>query len=246
MDPVAKRQAELVMTAFPTLKEEKPLGINDQFAYMSRTIELCPGNEPAWIALSQLASNEQVKEKHRKQMVGILNQLFTTFANFPDFTWTIFDDLIQYEDRLEERIKLYERLTLLYQAAQRPDLACEARLRLTDLLTEAGRELEAVDGLAATIYAFVDEGRYVPRMLDRIELICRNLDGATPHLLRFYNTFLPRIPQMRGDRPSPYCMEMFERAIALFRQHGELGAAQMCEAQLAEIRAGRGRKTSGR
>jgi len=241
-DPLAKRHADLVLAAYPLLKSKRDLPISEQFAYLSRMIELCPGHEWAWKSLSEMATNETVQQKHRKQMTGILNQLFHTFANFPDFTWTIFDDLIQYEDRLKERIKLYERLTLLYQAAQRPDLACEARLRLTDLLVEDGRQLAAVDGLAATVYAFVDEGRYVPKMLDRIELICQNLDGATPHLLRFYNSFLPRIPQMRGARPSRYCMEMFERAIGLFRQHGELATAQAYEAQLVQIRAGSGRR----
>jgi hypothetical protein len=79
-------------------------------------------------------------------------------------------------------------------------------------------------------------------MLDRIEWTCGSLENATPQLLRFYHTFLPKIPQMRGDRPSKYCMEMFERAIALFRQHGDMASAQLYEAQLTEIRAGRGRR----
>lgn len=243
LDPIAKRQADLVMAAYPTVKAKRSLAVNDQFAYMSRIVQLCPGNEQAWIGLAGMASNETVKEKHRKQMAGILNQLFDTFANFPDFTWTIFDSLISFEDRLKERIKLYERLVLAYQAAQRPDLASQARLRLTDLLIEDGRQLEAVDGLAITVYAFADEGRYVPTMLDRIEAICQELDGATPHLLRFYHSFLPKIPQMRGDRPSKYCMQMFERGIALFRQHGDLTAAQGYAMQLAEIEAGRGRRS---
>jgi hypothetical protein len=242
IDPIAKRHADLVMAAYPALKEREDLATGDRFAYLRQTINLCPGHEPAWTALAAMAATEEVRQKHRRQMTGILNQLFTTFANFPDFTWTIFDDLVQYEDRLKERIKLYERLTLHYQSVQRPDLACEARLRLTDLLVEDGQELAAVEGLAATIYAFVDEGRYVPRMLDRLEQICQNMEGATPHLLRFYHTFLPRIPQMRGDRPSPYCMQMFERGIALFKQHGEMEAAQAYETQLAQIRAGRGRR----
>ena len=241
-DPVAKRHADLVMAAYPLLQDQLELNTSDRFDYLRRTVELCLGHDQAWQALADMATLDEVKQKHRKQMTRILDQLFRTFANFPDFTWTIFDDLIQFEDRLKERIKLYERLTILYQAAQRPDLACEARLRLSDLLVEDGRELEAVDGLAATIYAFVDEGRYVPRMLDRIESICQGLDGATPHLLRFYHSFLPRIPQMRGDRPSRYCMEMFERGIALFRQHGETALAQTYENQLAQIRAGQGRR----
>ncbi len=242
IDPVAKRHADLVMAAYPALKERENLATGDRFAYLRRTIDLCPGHEQAWTALAAMAATDEVREKHRRQMTGILKQLFTTFVNFPDFTWAIFDDLIQYEDRLKERIKLYETLTQQYQMAQRPDLACEARLRLTDLLVEDGQELAAVEGLAATIFAFVDEGRYVPRMLDRIEQICQNMEGATPHLLRFYHSFLPRIPQMRGDRPSPYCMQMFERGIALLKQHGEMEAAQVYEAQLAQIRAGRGRR----
>jgi hypothetical protein len=241
-DPLAKRHADLVMAAYPLLTEQLDLGTSARFDYLRRAVELCPGHEPAWLALTELATVDEVKQKHRKQMTRVLDQLFRTFANFPDFTWTIFDDLIQFEDRLKERIKLYERLTILYQAAQRPDLACEARLRLTDLLVEDGRELEAVDGLAATVTVFVDEGRYVPRMLDRIESICQNVEGAAPHLLRFYQSFLPRIPQMRGDRPSRYCMETYERAIALFRQHGEPALAQAYEAQLAQIRAGKGRR----
>lgn len=241
-DPVAKRHADLVMTAYPLLQDQLALTTSARFDYLRRTVELCLGHDQAWQALADMATLDEVKQKHRKQMTRILDQLFRTFANFPDFTWTIFDDLIQFEDRLKERIKLYERLTILYQAAQRPDLACEARLRLSDLLVEDGRELEAVDGLAATIYAFVDEGRYVPRMLDRIESICRDRDDATPHLLRFYHSFLPRIPQMRGDRPSRYCMEMFERGIALFRQHGETTLARTYENQLAQIRAGQGRR----
>ena len=80
-------------------------------------------------------------------------------------------------------------------------------------------------------------------MLDRIEEICQDVEGATPHLLRFYASFLPKIPQMRGNRPSKYCMEMFRRGIALFRQHGELAAAQAFEAQLTRIEAGQGRRS---
>ena len=235
MDAIAKRQSDLVMAAYPHLVDKLSLEMYDQFSLINRVVDLCPGNERAWQMLAQMASEEIVKEKHHKQMTGILNRFFETFAHFPDFTWTIFDDLIAFEDRLKERIKLYERLVLLYQLAQRPDLACEARLRLSDLLIEDERQLEAVAGLAVTVYAFADDGRYVPRMLDRIELICQDVEGSTPHLLRFYNTFLPKIPQKRGDRPSKYCMKMYRRGIARFREHGEFAAAQLYENQLAQF-----------
>ena len=241
-DPAAQRHAQRAMQAYPWLVESESLPVNDRFTYLNQVIKLCPGNEQAWEALAAMASDETVREKHRKQMSVILNLLFETFAAYPDFTWTVFDDLIAFEDRLKERIGLYQRLVLLYQAAGRPDLACEARLRQTDLLLEDQRPVDAIDGLAITIQAFVDDGRYVPRMLDRIESIAAEVEGARPHVLRFYQAFLPRIPQMRGDRPSPYCMEMFRRGIERFREAGDLQSAQFFAVQLAQIEAGAGRR----
>jgi hypothetical protein len=137
---------------------------------------------------------------------------------------------------------MFNRLALMYIAAQRPDLACEARLKLTDLFIADEQQKAAIDGLASTIYAFVDEGRYVPRMLDRLEQICKDVEGSTLALLAFYNTFLPKIPQTRGSRPSDYCIKMYERGIAKFKQHGQAQVALVYEAQLTKIKAGQGQK----
>jgi len=54
-------------------------------------------------------------------------------------------------------------------------------------------------------------------------------------LLRFYNTFLPKVPQKRGDRPSKHCIEMYRRGIERFREHGEFATAQVYENQLARL-----------
>lgn len=242
LNAAAKRQAELAMTAYPLLLEKESLDIAGQLDYLGKVVNLCPGNEDAWRAVAKTAGNETVREKHKKQMMGIVNQLFANFSNFPDFTWEVFDDLTQVEETLEKRIDMYNRLAQMYVAAKRPDLACEARLKLTDLYLDNEQPGAAIDGLASTISAFVDEGRYVPRMLDRLEVLCQNVEGTTPALLAFYNSFLPRIPQMRGNSPSKYCIKMFERGIAKFKQHGQLQAALTYQAQLAKIRAGQGQK----
>ncbi len=242
INPKIKRQASWVMAAFETLRQQQSLSIVQQFLYLRDTLKLCPSNDQAWVALSKMSSNPEVREKHRKNMVQILDQLFTTFARFPDFTWTIFDDLIAFEETLEKRIVLYGRLVSLYELQGRPDLACEARLRLADMLVENLQTDDAITGLVFSIKKFPSEGRYVPRMLDRLEAICSEANVAQEQLVPFYHSFLPLIPQMRGSRPSQYCIRMFERGIVRFQEAGQTQLAQRYSAQLQRIRDGQGAK----
>ncbi len=120
MDPLAKRQADWVMRVFEPLKDKKSLTVVQQFLYLRSTLELCAGNEQAWSAVAKMASQEDVRAKHKKDMAKILDSLFVTFANFPDFTWTIFDDLIAYHESADKRIELYGRLVALYELQGAP------------------------------------------------------------------------------------------------------------------------------
>jgi len=67
-----------------------------------------------------------------KQYQQVLDKLFITFARVPDFTWKVFDDLAAYQPDAKQRNAMFVRLCGLYEAAERPDLACEARLKLAD------------------------------------------------------------------------------------------------------------------
>lgn len=240
VNTAAKRHADLVMRSYPALREELQLDIAGQLAFLEQVIKLCPWNVSAWTWLASISKSEELDAKQQKQMLAVLSGLFDSFAVFPDFTWTLFDDLIAFEKVPQKRNQLYARLLTLYVSAQRPDLACEARLKLTDHLVNDEKSLDAINGLAATIMAFPDEGRYVPRMLDRLEQLCVGVKGADEELLKFYASFLPVIPQKRGNDPSKYCMEMFERGIAKFKEFGQPQLAAIYEAQLAKIRAGSG------
>ncbi len=238
VNPLAKRHADRVMELYPLICQTSSLDVVKQFLYLRDVIRLCPGNEAAWGAIAKMSSDPVVQEKHKKDMVAILNQLFTTFANFPDFTLTVFDDLIQFETEAKQHIAMWERLVGMYEAAGRPDLACEARLVLSKLLVENSNPTAAIQGLAYTITRFPEDGRYVPRMLDQLEAICADVDGAQEHLVPFYHSFLPLIPQKRGNRPSPYCIQMYERAVKKFQDAGQLQLAQLYAVQLERIRAG--------
>jgi len=237
VNPLAKRQADLAMRAFPALRQEARLDTGAQLRYLCQVTGLCPWNEAAWLALGELA-REELPKQYAKLMASALERLFTTFAAFPDFTWKAFDDLIAFQKKPKQRNALYERLVGLYEQAGRPDLACEARLKLSDYLVEDEKYKDAIEGLATSIKRFPDEGRYVPRLLDKLETVCGNVERADEQLLSFYQEFLPLVPPKRGDDPSTYCMAMYERAISRFKAAGQAAAAQTWELRLAQIKSG--------
>ena len=74
-------------------------------------------------------------------------------------------------------------------------------------------------------------------MLDKVEELCGQVEGSQGHLVRLYQQLLPKIPQKRGDRPSNYCIEMYERGIERFREAGLLPLTQAYEAKLAMLKA---------
>ncbi len=172
----------------------------------------------------------------------VLNRLFATFAKLPDFTWVVFDDLVSFQDLPKQRAALFGRLAAMYEQAGRPDLSCQARLKYAEYLVADGQQEEAIQGLTVSILLFPEEGNFVPKMLNKLEELCAQVDGAEKHLVRFYQQFLPKIPQKRGKRPSPYCIRMHERGIQQFKKAGLEQLAQACEIQLAALRASEGGK----
>ncbi|MFO1044771.1 MAG: putative Ig domain-containing protein [Planctomycetaceae bacterium] len=237
LNTAAFRHAALVMKAFPQLRDKLELTPVQEIAFLNEVIDLCPGNEAAWTQLATLARDGKIGADSNRQMTAMIDKFFRTFANFPDFTLKVFDDLVQYQKSSKLRNKYYLQLVLMYEAAGRADLACEARLQLCGYLLEEGNTKDVIDGLAVTIKKFPDEGRYVPKLLDKLEQVCAQIKGADQQLLRFYQEFLPMVPQKRGDAPSPYCMRMLERAIEKFTAAGQVQQAQVYAVQLAKLKA---------
>ncbi|HSG72400.1 MAG TPA: hypothetical protein VLA12_18430, partial [Planctomycetaceae bacterium] len=96
LDPIAKRQADLVMAVYPLLRERQKISVDEQVNFLEDVIKLSPGNESAWLTLAEIAGSGNLTKAHQRQMKRVLDGLFKTFANFPDFTWKVFDNLIQY------------------------------------------------------------------------------------------------------------------------------------------------------
>ena len=239
LDAKAKRQSSLIMKSFPQLVADAELDIREKEKLISAVTKLCPGNEAAWEALTEMSTSFVAEHKrNHSKMLKKIDSMFRTFENFPDFTWKLFDSMIEFETDPKKRNKLYGRLLEHYINYDRPDLACEARLKLTDYLVADGREPEAVEGLAATIVAFPGEGRYVPRMLNRIDEICSTNEDLNSQRVEFYAKFLPLVPKYRISTPTKYCLATFARAIKLFEQSGSDSLAAMAKKELADIRSG--------
>lgn len=238
VNPQHQRHARLAMRAFPLVRDKLSMDAAEQLRYLAQATGLCPWNEDAWYALGEMARSGAVGKPQSKAMASAVDRLFTTFASFPDFTWKVFDSLIAFPKEHKHRNGLYERLVALYEQAGRPDLACEARLKLSDYQAEDGRGGEAIEGLAFTIKKFPGEGRYVPRMLDKIELLAKDVKGANEQVVQFYQEFLPLVPAKRGDTLTDYCVKMYERGIDRFKEAGQPALAQLWTTRLAQLKFG--------
>ncbi|MEE8451840.1 MAG: cadherin repeat domain-containing protein [Thermoguttaceae bacterium] len=237
-NPRSRRHADLIMKAYPLLLQRAEMDVAAQIMFLRKLLDMCPKNEAAWIALAAMSRGGVLTKQHSLAMKSILDGMYRTFAQFPDFTWQIFDDLVAFQDVPKLREQLFGQLVAMYEQAGRPDLACEARLKYTEYLVADQQYKRAVEGLQMTILRFPEEGRYVPRMLDRVEEICRKSEAAGEQLLDLYRALLPKIPRLRGDRPSNYCIEMLDRAMARFREAGDTQWVQLCAAELAKLRVG--------
>ena len=237
-DPIAARQAALVMRAYPMLCETSKMDLSHQLLFLGRIVEFCPGNEEVWRTLARMSREGKITKTNSTPMARILDRLFTTFRQVPDFTWEVFDDMIAFEDRPKQRASLFARLAHLYEQAGRADLSCEARLKYSDCLVSDNRSKEAIESLGATIMLFPDEGRYVPRLLDKLEELCRKDPRYQVPLCRFYQQFLPKIsPKKPGDEASDYCIAMYKRAIQRFQEAGLTQPAQACQRELSKFQA---------
>jgi hypothetical protein len=236
-DRTGKRQAEMAMRVYPDLKEKLSLDTEKQLGYLDRTLRVCAFDEAAWLELARIAKAGEAKGPQRQALLGHTQTLLRTFAKFPDFTWKVFDDLLTAIPE-DNRPRFYEQQVELYEQAGRPDLACEARFKLADIQVNQKRYKRAADGLAFTIRKFPSEGRYVPRLMEKLQSVCKSYLGGTELLAKFYLDVLPMIPPKRGKEPSAYCIKMYEQAIAFFKENQKDKIASGLEAKLAVVKAG--------
>ena len=194
-------------------------------------------NEAVWLELARQVKAGELEADSRPKIMEYLESLLKTYVAYPDFTWKLAGDLLQIQPDKAAHNKVYERLVNSYEMAGRPDLACQARLRWAEYPCEQKQWQTAARGLSTTINKFPAEGRYVPQMMTRLREVCGNYKEGKTFLSRFYINVLSRIPPMRGDSPSEYCISMYEQAIDFLRENQQARVADQLAAQLQIIKS---------
>src|SRR5262249_28760216 len=165
--PHSSRQADLLMRAYPIVRDKLSLSTKQQLAYLNKVLTLYPMCDAAWLELAALHKDGKLTDAG--EATRLVDKALTTFAKFPDFSWRLVDDLLTPQKDKVYRTRTFEKMVTAYENLGRPDLGCEARMKLVDYQAEAKDFKKAFDGLAFTVRKFPEEGRYVPRMVTRMQ-----------------------------------------------------------------------------
>lgn len=229
--PKDSRQADLLMRAFPLVRDLKKLDPRQQLDYVRKVIDLFPYSDRAWSERASLIKSG-ASQADPQSALNVCDTNFRIFHNYPDFSWKYADDILTPVKSKQSRASQFEKLATRYEQLNRPDLACQARLKLVEYQTEAKDFQKAAEGLTKTIAKFSVEGRYVPRMLDQLQVVALQYKGGAEKLVTFYLQFLPTVPATRGNEVSEYCIKVHEQALVFVQKHGKPVDARRIEQKL--------------
>jgi hypothetical protein len=233
---IGKRQAELIMEHYDTIVKERELDQKKKILFLDRILSLSPFNEKAWLEMARQVKDGEIDAEAKLVVLNHIESMLKTFAKYPDFTWKVAPDLMLIQNGKLARSQFYERLVTLYEKAERPDLACEARMKWSDFLHEDGKYTLSAKGLAVTIQKFPAEGRYIPKLVDKLKEACDGYKGGNDFMGTQYQELLKKIPTRRGNEVNKYCVQMHEQAINFFKDTKKDKIAKDLEAQLVKIR----------
>jgi hypothetical protein len=217
-DRIGKRQAELAMGFYNDIVAETKPELKAKIAYLDGILKLSNLNEGAWLELAKIAASGDVPASLKENLFTHTERLLTVFEKYPDFTWKVGGDLISIQKDPLQRNRFYERLAVMYEKGNRPDLACEARLKWADFLGEASKWQLAATGLNYSIMRFPDEGRYVPAMLGKLKESCSNYKTGNEYLAKTYVDLLRKIPAKRGSEVSQYFVQVAKEAMEFLKR----------------------------
>lgn len=235
--PLSSRHADLLMRAFPIARDAKSYTTKQQLAYLNKVLAVYPMSGEAWLELAALHRDGKLTDA--QEATRLVNHASTVFAKFPDFSWKLVDELLTPQKDKQYRTQTFVKLATTYENLGRPDLACEARLKLVDYQTEAKEHKKAFDGLALTVRKFPDEGRYVPQMVTRMQEVAKDIKGGDALMVKFWLEILPKVPARRGDEVSAYCVKIHEQAVAYMKEINRTKEAAQVEQSLARVKGGK-------
>jgi hypothetical protein len=235
--PHSSRHADLLMRAYPIVRDAKAYTTRQQLAYLNKVLNVYPMCGEAWVELATLHKDGKLTDA--PEATRLVDKAVVVFAKFPDFSWKVVDDLLTPQKDKLYRTRTFEKLVASYEGLGRPDLACEARMKLVEYQTDAKEHKKAFDGLAFTVRKFPDEGRYVPKMVSKMQDVAKDIKGGDVLMAKFWMEILPRVPPRRGDEVSAYCVKLHEQAVAYLKDTNKPKDAALIEQSLAKVKSGK-------
>lgn len=216
-DRTGKRQADLVMGFYPDVVKAAGLDAKKKVQFLLGVLKLSVYNEPAWLELARMCRDGEVADNAKSLVLEQMQLLLSAFAKYPDFSWKVAGDLVSIQKDVTIRNRFIGSLAAVYENANRPDLSCEARLKWADLLAEGKHWGPAATGLATTIKKFPNEGRYVPRMLDKLKEVCKEFPAGKDYLGKTYLELMRKVDPKRGNEVTKYFVQLSGDALAFFQ-----------------------------
>jgi hypothetical protein len=234
-DRLGKRFSAMLMRLYPAIARTASLTTKEKVAYLEQVLKVSKYNEDAWVEFAHMAKRGELVDENKKIALTQLAALNKTFANYPDFIWRIFDDLVEVTT-VAEKGKYYETVLQQFEKAKRADLACDARLKLTEVLAEQAKYAPALKGLTESVGKFPTEGRYVPKLLKKMEEVSVNVKDGPAQVAKAYIDLLPGMIVYYRSDTTVYYKKMRDQAKVFFEQNNLTQAAATLETRIAQAK----------
>jgi hypothetical protein len=217
-DRLGKRMSSMVMRLYTSIAAEEKFDAKEKVKYLDRCLKLSKYNEEAWVHFARLAKTGELSGENKKIVTSHLATLSTTFAAYPDFIWHMYEELLE-TFPAAERTKQLASIQAQFEKASRPDLACEARMKITELLIADSKAGAALPGLTTLVKKFPTEGRYIPKMLKLMEESATGVKTGPTQVASIYLDIVPAMIVYYGSDQNGYYRKMASQARAYLQQN---------------------------
>jgi hypothetical protein len=240
-DRLGKRLSTILARIYPALARALSFGTKEKVAYLDQCLKVSKYSEDAWLLLALLAKRGELTGENKKTAAGRLASLQQTFANYPDFVGRILDDLIEVAAPAE-KAKLYDSALQQFLKAKRVDLVCDARLKWADLQIAQAKHTAAFTALAATVRDYPTEGRYVPKLMKKMEEMASSVKGGPTQVAQMYIDLVPGMIVYYRSDTTVYYKKMAEQAKAFLDRNNLTQATATLETRILQVRTSLGIK----
>jgi hypothetical protein len=228
------RHSSLLMRHYPWLAQNLKWDTKAKMAFIDKCMRVCPQSDEPWQAMAALVTSKVMDEESMKALRARVPTVLTSFKNYPDFVVGTFKVLAANFEPAEQ-IKLNQQAVTLCEKAGRPDLSCDVRLRISDSLVKDKKWQTAAEGLITTIYRFPTEGRYIPKLTQKLQDIAPNYKGGTERLAQVYLDIVPRLyVYYKTDNEAEYHKTMYKQAIGFFEANQMTANASTLKARTGQ------------